>query len=218
MNIRMFLQSIATNMAAIIDILKMYWIIVYVYVQYYTSRSHLSGAAIFKRAYLIREDADSDDSDFVDITGSVKEWMRSYDSLLLSDVSTHDVPENWDAWRLEIRYVHGTRKYRDVYSSDENDGTVLWPPSLPEPGSPAGKIVYASLMNDDTKSDITARVKKYAGPASDFGGRKLRFNDLFPMDDPDELGKSYTSLRIGRMGMSGLIFTEYDVSDNPRLN
>jgi hypothetical protein len=145
----------------------------------------------------------------------------------LADVTHVFDPETWagGAWeafaraaappdfaanaRVEVRYAAGGKKFRLVLRPGD---AFDWPPyAAPRPACrlPRG-VLSAELLGHDRadRVDVTARVKKYAGPHADFyagKGLRVRLRDMFPSDAAMRarfrcLRVVYASLRVREFG------------------
>lgn len=96
--------------------------------------------------------------------------------------------------RVEVRYRHKGQKYRHIMTSSR-----VWPPEQRcKPVFRAG-VVRATLVpkGSGESRDVTARIRKYAGPHKDIQGLVQHDpTELFPWEDPDELRDTYARLAI----------------------
>lgn len=112
---------------------------------------------------------------------------------------------DWDAFRVEVRYVLGGQKYRMVLRPGD---ACVFPPYGGDDGAPAeaGRgmspprgVLAAALVGENRETDVTSRVRKYQGPRGDFHaglGLKTRVKDMFPFDDHDDNARRYHTLRV----------------------
>ena len=115
---------------------------------------------------------------------------------------------DWDAFRVEVRYVLGGQKYRMVLRP--GDACVFPPYGDDDDDAPAGTgtgrgvspprgVLAAALVGENRETDVTSRVRKYQGPRGDFHaglGLKTRVKDMFPFDDHDDNARRYHTLRV----------------------
>ncbi len=99
--------------------------------------------------------------------------------------------------RVEVRYLSFGHKYRAVL----RPGDAFVEPEGVERhrGGPKGVLAAELVGAEGLAVDVTRRVHKYQGPAKDFhAGKGLRVGvlDMFPLDDPRELGDHFHTLRL----------------------
>ena len=84
--------------------------------------------------------------------------------------------------RIETTYWHDSKKYKHV-SSD-----IEWPPgTYRSNGNVTLPIKSATLVTLNDMYDVTNKVKKYAGPRSDFHGHEIIIEDIFHKWDEKDL-------------------------------
>lgn len=118
-------------------------------------------------------------------------------------------PDDFGGFRAEIRYAAGGKKFRMVLRPGD---ALDWPPyETPRAKCrlPRG-VLSAELLGHDPadRVDVTARVKKYAGPRADFyadKGLRVRLRDMFPSDTAMRgrfrcLRIVYADLRVRELG------------------
>ena len=197
----MFLQPMLARVSAWIQIVRMYWVVVSVYIAFYARATGLlpvperaPDTVRIKRVYLIR---DPPESDFADIT----DWFIPH-AKFHEDIA--EAFPHWGRdWRVEIRYAVNGTKFRDVYRCGDS---LHWPPELHSPPVRGPRGIVSAVLhstNPGNVRDITQRVKKYAGPNGDFGLRAMPVHHLFPMEDPPDLDESYSSLTVVRLHPPG---------------
>ena len=126
------------------------------------------------------------------------------------------LPKDWIAFRVEVRYEMGGKKYRRVVRPGE---TLAFPRREAFGGRP--RLILVRLMpRDDAKPparvvDITPRAIKYAGPTGD-GLASTKLTDLFPFDDHDDNASRFECVRFID-GSFACWDVPYDVSKNPAL-
>lgn len=135
------------------------------------------------------------------------------------DATTAFDPDAWadDGWELlareaapelarlraELRYVVGGRKHRVVLRPGDRLDWPLYETSRPGCRLPRG-VMSAVLVGHAAgdRVDVTARVRKYAGPHADFyasKGLRVRLRDMFPSDSG--MGSRFRCLRVVFAGL-----------------
>lgn len=90
------------------------------------------------------------------------------------------IPENVHNIILRIRYWYGNKQYKFITTKVDVD----WPVILSEGISFNIPLTSAMLLDYNNKPvrDITSKVKKYAGPKSDFHGEDVPIRDMLRYD------------------------------------
>jgi hypothetical protein len=125
---------------------------------------------------------------------------ETYCENVSTDMSIRDIKETIKIfmYRIEIRYsIHG-KKYRAV--ARESDDVHF--PIRKELGAvPRAVVTRARVVTKDGReSDVTRRVRKYAGQNGDFNnhaGCLFFVDDMFPFHDVDEYAKLRLELSDG---------------------
>lgn len=160
------------------------------------------------RAYLIREPpvevtgGEPYDWDFLDITGHTE--YIDYKDAGWKQRLARVVPEEWDAWRVEIRCERGAMKRRLVVRSTDDEDM-----QFPEECKGAsnrrviqghGVLLGATLaVPGGEYVDITDRVKKYVIHPE----RRLLPRDLFPLDDVQSLISDNKVMKLHILYLNG---------------
>jgi len=108
------------------------------------------------------------------------------------------IPENVHNIILRIRYWYGNKQYKFITTKVDVD----WPVILSEGISFNIPLTSAMLLDYNNKPvrDITSKVKKYAGPKSDFHGEDVPIRDMLRYDQStlkDEFPKIKLTNAIG---------------------
>lgn len=108
------------------------------------------------------------------------------------DISQDPIPKNVKNCVVTTKYYYNRRIYKYVTRGTSQE----WPPQENETGI-CMPIVCAKLMNDncETVRDVTEKIKRYAGPKSNFYGKDILIQDMFTYDE-DTLKKVYPYLVI----------------------
>tara|TARA_B110000305_G_scaffold195839_1_gene220615 strand:- start:3617 stop:4234 length:618 start_codon:yes stop_codon:yes gene_type:complete len=96
----------------------------------------------------------------------------------VTDIPYYDekLPENVEHIILRIRYWYGNKQYKFITTNVDTD----WPVPLKEGISFSIPLTSAMLLDYTNKPvrDITSKIKKYAGPRSDFHGEDVPICDM----------------------------------------
>lgn len=96
----------------------------------------------------------------------------------VTDIPYYDekIPENVEHIILRIRYWYGNKQYKFITTNVDTD----WPVPLKEGISFSIPLTSAMLLDYTNKPvrDITSKIKKYAGPKSDFHGEDVPICDM----------------------------------------
>jgi hypothetical protein len=108
------------------------------------------------------------------------------------DISQDPVPQNVKKCVVTTKYYYNNRIYKYVSHGVSQE----WPPQENETGI-CMPIISAKLVNDncETVRDVTEKVKRYAGPKSNFYGKSILIQDMFTYDE-DTMKKEYPYLVI----------------------
>jgi hypothetical protein len=108
------------------------------------------------------------------------------------DISQDPVPQNVKKCVVTTKYYYNNRIYKYVSHGVSQE----WPPQENETGI-CMPIISAKLINDncETVRDVTEKVKRYAGPKSNFYGKSILIQDMFTYDE-DTMKKEYPYLVI----------------------
>lgn len=144
---------------------------------------------------------------------------RDFDPAAWLAQAARAAPE-FESLRVEVRYVYRGAKYRAVLRPGDDAEAVLPPGAAGAGGGLLAppRVVSARLQgppgSDDVDRDVTARVRKYQGPARDFHGWGVRLHDMFPFEDHDDDARVYSHLRIVDARAR---VTDLDYASNPRV-
>jgi hypothetical protein len=115
-----------------------------------------------------------------------------YVDITKKDISQDPIPENVKNCVVTTKYYYNNRIYKYVSRGLQ----YSWPPRDSSDGI-FFPIVCAKLMNDacETTRDVTDKIKRYAGPKSNFYGEEILIRDIFSYDD-ETMKKEYPYLVI----------------------
>jgi hypothetical protein len=108
---------------------------------------------------------------------------------------------------LRIRYWYGNKQYKFITKKVDVD----WPVLLHNGISFNIPLVSVTLLDCNNKPvrDITSKIKKYAGPKSDFHGEDVPIRDMLRYDHTD-LKEKYPKIKlVNAIGMSKIV-SSYD--------
>lgn len=117
------------------------------------------------------------------------------------------IPENVYNIILRIRYWYGNKQYKFITKKVDVD----WPVILHNGISFSIPLVSVTLLDHNNKPvrDITSKIKKYAGPKSDFHGEDVPIRDMLRYDHTD-LKEKYPKIKlVNAIGMSKIV-SSYD--------
>ena len=108
------------------------------------------------------------------------------------DISQYSIPQNVIKCVVTTKYYYNNRIYKYLSHGVSQE----WPPQENETGI-CMPIISAKLVNDncETVRDVTDKVKRYAGPKSNFYGKGILIQDMFTFDK-DTMKKEYPYLVI----------------------
>jgi hypothetical protein len=112
----------------------------------------------------------------------------------------HDNDDDDDTWKVEIRYVRSSSKYRLILRPGDPAPPLPLVPQKEKKGIRGPRrIMCATLLPNHIHSsvnhlDVTRRVHKYLGPEDDFHSTHVFVEDLFPFDDKEANAARFDSL------------------------
>lgn len=148
----------------------------------------------------------------VDSDGFWDRESRSWDDQVLdgywvdvTNVAYHEerIPENVYNIILRIRYWYGNKQYKFITKKVDVD----WPTPMNDGISFNIPLTSAMLLDHNNKPvrDITSKVRKYAGPKSDFHGEDVPIRDMLRYD-PMDLKELYPKIKLtNAIGMSKIV-------------
>jgi len=110
------------------------------------------------------------DTDFPENSANITRFYKKRESLL-------PYPDGVDDVRFQITYKHDGK----VYTYVTGDINYSWPPKKMPGMNPTIREAFA-VTRDGDHDDVTERVRRFAGPYSDFHGERVRLTDLFAED------------------------------------
>lgn len=147
---------------------------------------------------------------FAPATGGFKDVTSTMATILENPGEWPHIVRDLTGWghqdgplQLEVRYVHASaygrlHKYRAVLR--EGESFAMPPGKSHGLLGPSSLIVHATMepWNEEEAApvDVTARIRKYGGPAKDFHERPLAPIDCFPFDDPNMLRDRFRGIRL----------------------
>jgi len=128
----------------------------------------------------------------------------------VTDIPYHEetIPENVHSIILRIRYWYGNKQYKFITTKVDVD----WPVPLNEGISFNIPLTSAMLLDYTNKPvrDITNKVKKYAGPKSDFHGEDVPICDMLRYN-LSTLKDEYPKIKLtNAIGMSKIVSSYED--------
>jgi hypothetical protein len=115
-----------------------------------------------------------------------------YVDITNKNISNDPVPSNVKNCMICTKYYYNNKVYKYVTRGISQ----CWPPEDSSTGIFL-PIVRASLINQecDTARDVTEKIKRYAGPKSNFYGKAILIQDIFSYDE-ETMKKEYPYLVI----------------------
>ena len=131
--------------------------------------------------------------------------INHYVDITREDIQSTPLPENITKCSIHTKYYYNNKVYNYLTSDIE----FSWPPR-DSTDSLFMPITRAILMNDECKPvrDVTQKIKRYAGPKSNFYGEEVLIRDMFFYDE-ETMEKEYPYLIItDAMGTSKAFRTQ----------
>ena len=104
---------------------------------------------------------------------------------VITDVTAEDIddaPDNVDYYTVTVKYTYSGKIYKYI----SNNACPKWPIPNDTSGPPtiSMPIKSAYVLDDDDKPviDITRKIKRYAGPKSNFYNQEIRVRDIMDYD------------------------------------
>jgi hypothetical protein len=150
-----------------------------------------------------------------------KDWKDNVLDSYFVDVThedlyhTEDIPENVTKTILRIKYWYGNKQYKFITMDIKSP----WPVTFNNTISFSIPMISVTLLDSNNKPvrDITNKVRRYAGPKSDFHGQDVPIKYMLYYEE-ETLKNEYPKIKlVNALGLTKVVSSHEDLITSLRI-